>query len=305
MNDEIEGVTRSDPRPGLRPIRSKSRACSRLLNPPASSRSVVQFFKNQLQNSGLSLMNVQDTKTPKNADPKVFGKFVIPSLGIILVLITTATLASFAFILSSDQKNEWNQILSIHLVQISAGLLLGTLCLFLGTSMCWFGVSGIYSIGAESGGSKLNIQSAQVGILLLAGGLLLTVFSLHKSITTSELTKYSQVSPNLKSEPNSANISESKDAKSQEYKILLEKLETLATASANPTSVDQVAGKETKLQAQEIQAAQLVGARKSLEIVQDVIKSDTGQNQTRVIVEIEQKLSNYVKDLSKSSGSRK
>jgi hypothetical protein len=115
-----------------------------------------------------------------------FGKALLPSLVAVFSTVAVASLVAFLLIALRGTGDSWGQILAIHLVQVWAGLVLSLFCLFLGAMMCWFGVTGTFTLNAEGGGTKLNLQAAQVGIILLVGGLLVGLISLHKSVQSVE-----------------------------------------------------------------------------------------------------------------------
>lgn len=117
---------------------------------------------------------------------RIFSVLMIPALASVLLLLVAIMVA--AFIAVSHMKVEqssWPVILAIHLAQVGIGMVLGFVCLFLGTAMCWFGVTGTYTLGAEAAGTKVNIQGAQVGIVLLVGGIILTALALNKTVVGS------------------------------------------------------------------------------------------------------------------------
>jgi hypothetical protein len=113
-----------------------------------------------------------------------FSKSLLPALGIILALVTMFSLFAMMIIMFNADPSTGRHILAIHLVQISLGIFLGMTCLFLGAAMSWFGITGTYTIGAEGGGTKLNVQGTSVGIILLVGGIVLTGLTLQKSATS-------------------------------------------------------------------------------------------------------------------------
>src|SRR5260370_1294256 len=61
-----------------------------------------------------------------------FSRALLPALAIILLLLAAIVVASFWSIAYGAKGVDvlWGQMLSIHLVQIGAGMLLGMLCLF-------------------------------------------------------------------------------------------------------------------------------------------------------------------------------
>jgi hypothetical protein len=113
-----------------------------------------------------------------------FSKTMIPMLGLVLGLVTGLTILVLLIILLGENPGSGRQVLAIHLVQISVGIFLGITCLFLGSAMSWFGITGTFDIGASGGSAKINVQGAQVGIILLVGGVVLVGLSLHKSATS-------------------------------------------------------------------------------------------------------------------------
>jgi len=73
-----------------------------------------------------------------------------------------------------------NKSLSVNVLQIGIGMILGLLCVFIGTAMCWFGVTGAVTLEASDGSKKLNVQTAQIGVVLLVGGIILVSLSVYK-----------------------------------------------------------------------------------------------------------------------------
>jgi hypothetical protein len=118
-----------------------------------------------------------------------FSRAFLPSIATVFSLVAITSFIAFAIIAMNRESGAWGQILGIHLVQIGAGLVLGLFCLFLGAMMCWFGITGTFTLNAEGAGSKLSLQGTHVGIVLLVGGLLVLGLSLHKSITANESWK--------------------------------------------------------------------------------------------------------------------
>jgi hypothetical protein len=117
---------------------------------------------------------------------RAFSRMMLPALASVLFLMVGMMVAAFVAVsrMNAD-KSSWPVILAIHLAQVGIGMTLGFVCLFLGMVMCWFGITGTFSIGAEGPGAKLNIQGAQVGIVLLVGGILLVALSLNKTVVGS------------------------------------------------------------------------------------------------------------------------
>jgi hypothetical protein len=116
---------------------------------------------------------------------RLFSATLLPSLAILFGTIVASIAISF-MIISRTCANNWGPILLIHLVQQGMGIVLSLFCFFLGTVMCWFGITGTFSIGAERGGWKLNARGSQIGVILFVGGIVLAIITLLKSISSSE-----------------------------------------------------------------------------------------------------------------------
>jgi hypothetical protein len=117
---------------------------------------------------------------------RIFSILMIPALASVLLLLVAIMVVAFIAVSHMNvEESSWPVILAIHLAQVGIGMVLGFVCLFLGTAMCWFGVTGTYTLGAEAAGTKVNIQGAQVGIVLLVGGILLTALALNKTVQGS------------------------------------------------------------------------------------------------------------------------
>jgi hypothetical protein len=139
-----------------------------------------------------------------------FGRNVIPVfaavLGIaVLVVVAITTLVAWPFhreappalpegvtpeyrVYDFDKREMYslslqaaNKALMANLMQIGVGISMGILCIFVGSAMSWFGVTGSIALGAEGAKAKLNLQTTQVGVVLLLGGILLTGLSIFKS----------------------------------------------------------------------------------------------------------------------------
>jgi hypothetical protein len=148
-----------------------------------------------------------------------FNKFVFPLASLVLISMICST-AVVVFLVSTpfkqgvppalpaDVTDEYriysfykrdmydlyiqseNKPLSVHVLQVGVGMVLGLLCVFVGTAMCWFGVTGAVTLEASDGTKKFNFQSAQVGVVLLIGGIILvsiSVLTQNQSVNGGDL----------------------------------------------------------------------------------------------------------------------
>src|SRR4051812_41285051 len=70
--------------------------------------------------------------------------------------------------------------LASHVLQVGVGLILGFFCVFLGSVMCWFGITGAVTLEATGGTGRFNLQSVHVGVILLVGVVVLVSMALNK-----------------------------------------------------------------------------------------------------------------------------
>jgi hypothetical protein len=121
---------------------------------------------------GRSLGENTDTASKALIDPvsleanrsmlRTFSRTLIPALGVILLCVALLVIILLFGILKSDSPDTRGQTLAVHLVQISLGIVLGLLCLYLGAAMSWFGITGTFIVEAEGGGAQINLRSVFV-----------------------------------------------------------------------------------------------------------------------------------------------
>jgi hypothetical protein len=124
-----------------------------------------------------------------------FSRVLIPLLGIVLLVLIVAFGAMFIAVTRNATGEAPDKVLVVHLVQVGIGLTLGFLCLFLGVVMCWFGITGTFSVIGQVSGAKLDVKGSQMGIILLIGGMSLTALSLHKSYSLVQADAQQSGSP--------------------------------------------------------------------------------------------------------------
>jgi hypothetical protein len=115
-----------------------------------------------------------------------FSRLLIPGLAGVFLLIALTMIGTFALV-AGGSTSPHNQIIAIHSMQIGITMTLALVCLFLGAAMCWFGVTGTYSVTAKvTGAGEVKGQGTHVGMILLAGGILLTALTLQKTASFVE-----------------------------------------------------------------------------------------------------------------------
>ncbi len=139
-----------------------------------------------------------------------FDRFIFPTAAVVLLALILGAAAVVCFVavpfkqgeppgLPADVTDEYrvysfyqrdmydlyiqsvNKGLAVHALQVGVGMILGLVCVFLGTAMCWFGVTGVVSLDASDGARKLSLQNASVGSALIIGGIILVCFAISRS----------------------------------------------------------------------------------------------------------------------------
>src|SRR5262245_9316882 len=105
--------------------------------------------------------------------------FVLVLSFLIVIVFSAVTLWSLCQpITATDNANLYvvllNRGMSIRLLQIVNGLVLGFACIYLGVAMCWAGVAGAVELEAKNEQAAMNFKSVNSGaFVVLAGALLL------------------------------------------------------------------------------------------------------------------------------------
>jgi Na+/melibiose symporter-like transporter len=125
------------------------------------------------------MMEVRKTFAP-------FFKCMMIGLFFIIVAAVVVTIV----VIFNQRIEPAEKALTVQLVQVSLGMILGHSAIFFGVVMSWLGIAAPFKMGlkGESVGAKgaFTIVSASPGLVLLAGGLVLIGVSLYKPILYRE-----------------------------------------------------------------------------------------------------------------------
>lgn len=107
---------------------------------------------------------------------------------IVVILLIIATVVMLLIIATGDDP-ALDKSLIARLLQIAYGMVAGSACLFLGSTLAWFGINASFALSGEVGGNtKLALSSASPGIALIVGGLILIGITLYRPIDYFEDT---------------------------------------------------------------------------------------------------------------------
>ena len=119
-----------------------------------------------------------------------FAGFFVVIIGAVFVLVT-ASVAVMLWIVAVSDLRPTEKALTVQLLQVGLGMILGFASMAFGVAITWVGVTTPFRLRAAGGPSErrsqLLLESAGPGLVLLLGGLILIGVSLYKPIKYSEM----------------------------------------------------------------------------------------------------------------------